>query len=114
MPPVPPPFWGCTPTTQRVASRLVRTTSQWYNPDMVQHTIREKLEQVPFTPFLIRASSGQAYRVADPSLVVLMKSRMFIAQPRTDRSATLPYLHIAGIEDPGNGNGRGASKRRRQ
>ncbi len=80
----------------------------------MQKTIREKLEQVPFVPFLIRASSGQAYKVFDPSLVVLMKTKVFVAEPRSDRSATVPYLHIAGVEESGNGAPRGGRQRRKR
>lgn len=81
---------------------------------MIVQTIREKLEQTPFVPFVIRASSGQGCKVADPSLIVLMKSKAFVAEPRSDRSATIPYLHIAGVEE-GNGHpGRAAPRRRRR
>ena len=79
---------------------------------MIHDTIREKLEQTPFVPFFIRASSEQAYKVTDPSLVVLMKTKMFIAEPRSDRSATIPYLHIAGVEESGNGRPRHRRPRR--
>ena len=85
-----------------------------YNERMIHATIREKLEQVPFIPFLIRASSGQAYKVSNPSLVVLMKSKVFVAQPRSDRSATIPYLHIAGLEESGNGRARGPRSSRKR
>jgi hypothetical protein len=81
---------------------------------MIGGTIREKLHQVPFAPFVIRASSGQGYRVADPALVVLMKSKVFIAEPRSDRSATVPYLHIAGVEEISNGHPRRPSKGKRR
>jgi hypothetical protein len=83
---------------------------------MIVDTIKEKLAEHPFEPFVIRASSGQGYKVADPSLVVLMKSKVFVAEPRSDRSATVAYLHIAGVEDlGGNGHGhRGAPGRKRR
>jgi len=81
---------------------------------MIAETIREKLEHVPFVPFLIRASSGQAYTVRGPGLVVLMKTKIFIAEPRSDRSATVPYLHVAGVEDLENGRGNGHTRGRRR
>lgn len=83
---------------------------------MIPETIKEKLAQQPFEPFVIRSSSGQGYRVSSPDLIVLMKSKVFVAEPRSDRAATVSYLHIAAIEDLGNGNGhhtRARSKRRR-
>jgi hypothetical protein len=81
---------------------------------MIGETIREKLEQTPFVPFVIRASSGVAYKVSSPDLVVLMKTKVFVAEPRSDRSATVPYLHIAGVEETGNGHGRGKAERGRR
>jgi hypothetical protein len=81
--------------------------------EMIQETIQEKLEQMPFVPFVIRGSSGQAYKVSGPGLVVLMKSKVFIAQPRSDRCATIPYLHVAAVEEIGNGRARAPRPRRK-
>lgn len=80
---------------------------------MISETIRERLQTDPFVPFVIRTSSGHGYRVAGPDLAVVMKSKVFIAEPRSDRSATVSYLHITAVEDvEGNrGTGRGASGR---
>jgi hypothetical protein len=78
---------------------------------MIAIDIRERLKREPFEPFVIRASSGQAVRVASASLAVLMKSAVFVAEPNSDRWTHLPYLHIAGLEGGGNGRGRRASKR---
>jgi hypothetical protein len=79
---------------------------------MIATAIREELGRVPFVPFVIRASSGRAVRVASPSLAVMMKSEVFVAEPNSDRYTVLPYLHIAGVEVGGaNGRGRGPSKR---
>lgn len=75
---------------------------------MIAIDIRERLRQEPFEPFVIRATSGKAVRVASPRLVVMMKSEIFVAQPNSDRFTQLPYLHIAGLE--GGANGRGPSK----
>lgn len=78
---------------------------------MIATTIREWLRREPFAPFVIRASSGQAVRVASPELAVLMKSEIFVAAPNSDRSTILPYLHIAGVEKGGNGRRRSTGKR---
>lgn len=82
---------------------------------MIAETIKEKLAQQPFEPFIIRSSNGQGYRVSSPDMIVLMKSTVFVAEPRSDHAATISYLHIAAIEEPGNGNGhsRAHAKRRR-
>ena len=78
---------------------------------MIATTIREWLQREPFEPFVIRASSGAAVRVASPSLAVLMKSEIFVAEPNSDRSTILPYPHIARVEKHANGRGRGPCKR---
>lgn len=81
---------------------------------MIVDSIKDKLAQQPFEPFVIRTSGGQGYKVAGPDLVVLMKSKLFVAEPRSDRSVTVSYLHIASIEEPGNGPaGHEPHKRRR-
>jgi hypothetical protein len=78
---------------------------------MIATTIREQLRREPFAAFVIRASGGQAVRVASPDLAVLMKSEVFVAEPNSDRFTILPYLHIARVESGANGHGRGPSKR---
>jgi len=83
---------------------------------MISETIKDKLAQHPFEPFIIRSSSGQGYKVSSPDMIVLMKSKVFVAEPRSDRAATVSYLHIAAIAEIGNGNGHPArpkGKRRR-
>ena len=71
---------------------------------MIASTIRERLGREPFEPFRIRSSSGEAYVVASPDLVVLLKSEIFIAAPNSDRWAQLPYLHVAALENLANGH----------
>jgi len=70
---------------------------------MIRESIRELLDRDPFQSFRIRASSGVAYEVRSPGLVVLLKSQVLIAEPRSDRYAVVPFLHIAGVELIGNG-----------
>jgi hypothetical protein len=79
---------------------------------MVADTIREMINNDPFEPFLIRASSGRAYAVSNPDLIVLMKSSVFVAAPNSDRAATVPYLHIAAIESITNGHAKRSRRRR--
>ncbi len=78
---------------------------------MVKESIRELVERDPFQPFRIRASSGVAYEVRSPGLVVLLKSQVLIAEPRSDRYAVVPLLHIAGVELIGNGHAPHAKRR---
>lgn len=80
---------------------------------MVIETIRDRLQQDPFVPFLIRTSGGQGYRVASPDLVVLMRNKIFVAQPNSDHAATLSFLHITALEEVTNGHGSRPRRRRR-
>jgi hypothetical protein len=79
---------------------------------MIAEAIKEKLARQPFEPFVIRASSGHGYKVASPDMVVLMKTKVFVAEPRSDRAATVSYLHITAIEEHGPGDGRGGRAER--
>jgi hypothetical protein len=89
-----------------------RTQSSPLQLSMMADTIRERLAQHPFEPFVIRSSGGQGYRVASPDLIVLMKSKVFIAEAGSDRAATVSYLHIAAIEELGNGHRKARSGRK--
>lgn len=65
---------------------------------MTVASIRELLDREPFHPFRVRAGSGAAYDVLNPGLVVVMKSQLLIAEPKSDRYSLIPFLHVAGIE----------------
>lgn len=80
---------------------------------MLVNDIKERLSREPFEPFRIRSSSGEAYAITTPFSVALMKSKIFIALPNSDRWAELSYLHIAALESP-NGNGHPPRARRRR
>lgn len=81
---------------------------------MIIDELKDRLSRDPFQPFLVRASSGKTYTIRNPSLVVPMKSWLFIAHANSDRSDTVPYLHISGVESLSNGHStRGTRARRR-
>jgi hypothetical protein len=80
---------------------------------MMSESIKEMLLRHPFEPFVIRTSGGQAYRVSSPDLIVLMKTKVFIAEPRSDHAATVSYLHITAVEESDSGSG-GTGRRRRR
>lgn len=61
--------------------------------------LKEKLDANPFVPFTVFTSGGRSYPVTNPGLVVLMKSSVFIAQPKSDRAIAIPYLHVSTIEE---------------
>lgn len=83
---------------------------------MAIEDLRELLLSDPFRPFRIRLTSGDHYDIRHPLSAALMKSRLFIAVPNTDKSNYVPYLHIAALETLNgtrNGRSRGRGKRRR-
>jgi hypothetical protein len=80
---------------------------------MIADRIKEMLQQEPFRRFAIRAGSGKPYVVANPDFVVMMKSSLVVAAPNSDRAATVPYLHIAAVEEMPGGNGHRKPRRRR-
>ena len=75
-------------------------------------TIQELLDKEPFEPFRVCLSNGDRYEVRNPHLVALMKSKVFIAMPNSERWSIVSYLHIAALETISNGH-RGAKRRRR-
>lgn len=81
---------------------------------MILNDIRERLSRDPFEPFLIRSSSGEGYAIANPHLVALMKSKVFIAFPNSDRWTELSYLHVAALESLTNGHAKRTRRRGRR
>jgi hypothetical protein len=73
---------------------------------MSSNELREFLDREPFEPFRIRLSSGDAYEIRNPGLAVVMRSRLLLADPESDRYTLIPYLHIAAVETVGNGASR--------
>ena len=78
---------------------------------MTIDAIREMLHQEPFEPFRICLSNGASYRVTNPEMVAVMKSKLFVAIPDSEKWTFVSYLHIAALETL-NGHARGARKRR--
>jgi hypothetical protein len=82
---------------------------------MASDDLRDLLAREPFQPFRVRLTSGDHYDVRDPGLAVMMRSRLFIAIPNSDRSVMVPYLHIAALETlQSRRNGRSTQGRRRR
>ena len=78
---------------------------------MIAADLKERLLRDPFEPFLIRSSSGKAYTVSQPLLVAMMKTKVFIAAPNSDRWDELSYLHIAALESPPSARRTGRARR---
>jgi len=74
--------------------------------------IKERLTKDPFEPFRIRSSSGETCDIPTPLLVALMKTKIFIAFPNSDKWAELSYPHVAALESPENGHAKRSPDRR--
>jgi len=61
---------------------------------MNAEAIREVLNRRPFEPFEVVMSSGERHVVKHPEFLILLPSRMVIADPVTDRVALLSLVHI--------------------
>lgn len=61
-------------------------------------TIREWLNRRPFEPFMLRLSNGETHEVRHPENVVLLKSRLIVGYPETDRAVHCSLIHINSIE----------------
>jgi hypothetical protein len=73
---------------------------------MTPQTVVDMLEREPFEPFRICLSNGESYAVRNPHMVAVMKSRLFVALPDSERSSFVSYLHIAALETISNGHHR--------
>jgi len=58
--------------------------------EMATDDLRSLLTRDPFVPFRVCLTSGGQYDIRDPLAAALMKSRLFIALPRSDRSVYVP------------------------
>ncbi len=67
---------------------------------MNTETLRELLQRRPFEPFELKLSNGDRFQVRHPENAILLKTRIIIGDPETDRSWTVSLLHIASIETP--------------
>lgn len=79
---------------------------------MTADDLRDLLLRDPFEPFRVRLTSGDYYDIHSPLSAAMMRSRLFIALPKTDKSVYVPYEHIAATETLTNGR-RGRTGRRR-
>lgn len=80
---------------------------------MTAGVIKEMLDREPFQPFRMCLSNGGSYEVRNPDMVALMKSKLFVALPDSEKWSFVSYLHIAALEVlNGRSNGHGRKRRR--
>jgi len=76
--------------------------------------IKNRLSNDPLEQFRIRSSSGGSREISTTFLLALMKSKLFIAVPNSDRWAALLHVHVAALESAGNAHASRASRGKRQ
>ena len=64
---------------------------------MNAETPRELLQRRPFEPFEVRLSNADTHVLCHPEFVILMPSRVVIADPVVDRLAICSLRHITEI-----------------
>jgi hypothetical protein len=64
---------------------------------MNMETIREWLNRVPFEPFEIRLSNGEAHQVRHPENLALGKNRLVIVDPELDRAVHCALIQVNSI-----------------
>ena len=92
---------------------LVRRAGRLYNVYVAKDNLQKLLSRDPFEPFRVRLTSGDHYDIRSPFSAALMKSRLFIALPNSDKSVYVPFLHIAALETLGNDRRKSSGRRRR-
>jgi hypothetical protein len=65
---------------------------------MTKREIQERLDKQTFEPFRVNVTDGKHYDVVDPSLVVAMDTRVFIALP-DNRWTLIALRHVTSLED---------------
>ncbi len=63
----------------------------------MHETIEELLHRQPFRPFEIHLSNGNVYAVRHPEFAQLLKAKIIIGLPETDRVIVCFLLHVAEI-----------------
>lgn len=65
---------------------------------MNAETIQEWVGRRPFEPFVVRLSNGERHEVRHPENVLILRSRIIIGYPETDRAVHCALVHINAIE----------------
>lgn len=65
---------------------------------MNAETIQEWLHRAPFEPFEVRLSNGEKHQVRHQENVMILRTRIIIGYPETDRAVHCSLIHINSIE----------------
>jgi len=65
---------------------------------MSPENIREWLNRRPFEPFVLRLSSSESHEVRHPENVMVLKTRVVVGYPESDRAVHCALIHINAVE----------------
>lgn len=65
---------------------------------MSHETLYELLHRRPFEPFVVRLTSGESHEIRHPEMALLLKTKLVVGQPDSDRMAICSLLHITQID----------------
>jgi len=60
--------------------------------------IREFLYRKPFEPFVIRMPNGETHEVRHPECAIVMRTKVLVYFPETDRCVYCALVHINVVE----------------
>ena len=69
-----------------------------YNAVMNSEAIQELFQSRPFEPFEVRLSNGDVHQIRNPEYAFVLKSRLIIGYPNSDRVAICSLIHIVSLE----------------
>ncbi|MDX1966813.1 MAG: hypothetical protein SFV23_06560 [Planctomycetaceae bacterium] len=65
---------------------------------MSHETLYELLHRRPFEPFVVRLTSGESHEIRHPEMALLLKTKLVVGQPDSDRMAICSLLHITQMD----------------
>lgn len=65
---------------------------------MTHNTIRDALRRMPFVPFEVTMSNGEAYTVSYPENGMLTNVNLYICDPQSNQVVTCALLHVASLQ----------------
>ncbi len=65
---------------------------------MNSETLREWLSRRPFEPFILRLSNAEAFEVRHPENAIVLKTKIIVGYPETERVVHVALIHVNSIE----------------
>jgi len=64
----------------------------------MHETLEELLHRQPFEPFEVHLSSGETYEIRHPEFGMLLRSKLLIGLPESDRFVVCSLLHVTSVK----------------